>query len=448
MNETLTDKIKEAGVVGAGGAGFPTAVKFGNAPEYVIVNGVECEPLIQVDQQLTAMHAPVLLKTLDYLVEVLGARQGIFALKEKYVKAKQALDGIIAEYPRLCVKALVSAYPMGDEQVLVYETIGRIVPEGGIPLNVGVIVVNVESLLNIHYALEGNPVVEKYVTVTGAVRSPRTFKVPLGVSMRELVEKAGGTTVKDPVLIDGGPMMGRVERNLDAPVIKTSKAIIVLNADHPLVVMKERPLDQVMRLAKTACCHCMMCSDLCPRQLLGHALFPDKLMRLASYNSTCETAAAATSAYLCCECRICEYACIMQLQPWKLNRELKIRLKAAGIKSPHHAAPEKVNQFRQYRRYPTDKLVRQLGLASFYHNDAPLEEYDGPVLKVTLPLRQHFGAPALPVVKTGDMVRKGDRIASMPDEALGAHIHASIDGTVRSIDAAIVIEHGNRGGVL
>jgi Na+-translocating ferredoxin:NAD+ oxidoreductase RnfC subunit len=444
MNETLTDKIKEAGVVGAGGAGFPTAVKLGSTPEYVIVNGVECEPLIQVDQQLTAIYAPILLKTLDYLVEALGSRQGIFALKEKYVKAKEALDGVIAEYPRLCVKPLASAYPMGDEQVLVYETIGRIVPEGGIPLNVGAMVVNVESLLNIHHALEGKAVVEKYVTVTGAVRDPRTFKVPLGVSMRELIEKAGGATVNDPVLVDGGPMMGKIERNLEAPVIKTSKAIIVLNSDHPLVVAKERPIEQMMRLSKTACCHCMMCSDLCPRQLLGHALFPDKLMRLASYNSTCEKEAAATSAYLCCECRLCEYACIMQLQPWKLNRELKMRLKAAGIKNPHHGAPEKVNQFRQYRRYPTDKLVRQLGLASFYHKDAPLGEYDGAVLKVTLPLRQHFGAPALPVVKIGDVVRKGDRVASMPDEALGAHVHASIDGTVRSVDeTAIVIEHGN-----
>jgi Na+-translocating ferredoxin:NAD+ oxidoreductase RnfC subunit len=444
MNETLTEKIKEAGVVGAGGAGFPTAVKLGSTPEYIIVNGVECEPLIQVDQQLTAQYAAFLLKTLDYLVEALGARQGIFALKKKYVKANQALEKVIVEYPRLRVMSFISAYPMGDEQVLLYETTGRIVPEGGIPLNVGAMVVNVESLLNIHNALEGKPVVEKYITVTGAVRDPRTFKVPLGVSMGELVEKAGGAAVNNPVLIDGGPLMGRVERNLAAPVIKTSKALIVLNRDHPLVQAKERPLNQVMRLAKTACCHCMMCSDLCPRQLLGHTLFPDKLMRLASYNSTCEKEAAATSAYLCCECRLCEYACIMQLQPWKLNRELKARLKTAGIKNPHHAVPEKVNRFRQYRRYPTDKLVRQLGLAAFYHNNAPLVEYDGWVSKVTLPLRQHFGAPALPVVKIGDVVRKGDRIASMPEDALGAHVHASIDGTVRVIDAAaIVIEQGN-----
>jgi hypothetical protein len=139
----------------------------------------------------------------------------------------------------------------------------------------------------------------------------------------------------------------------------------------------------------------------------------------------------------------------MQLQPWKLNRELKGRLKTAGIKNPHHAAPEKVNRFRQYRRYPTDKLVRQLGLTAFYHHNAPLADYDGPVAKVTLPLRQHFGAPALPAVKIGDKVRRGDRIASMPENALGAHVHASIDGTVRSIDAgAIVIEQENRGAVL
>jgi hypothetical protein len=129
----------------------------------------------------------------------------------------------------------------------------------------------------------------------------------------------------------------------------------------------------------------------------------------------------------------------MQLQPWKLNRELKIRLKAAGINNPHHAVPEKVNQFRQYRRYPADKLVRQLGLSAFYHNNAPLVEYDGLVSKVTLPLRQHFGAPAVPAVKVGDAVRKGDRVASMPDGTLGAHIHASINGIIRFIDAAAIV---------
>ncbi|MDR2484697.1 MAG: SLBB domain-containing protein [Treponema sp.] len=437
----LINKIQAAGVVGAGGAGFPTAVKLRGTPEYLIVNGVECEPLIQVDQRLTARYAPLLLETLDYLAERLGARQGIFALKEKYTKALEALNQGISGYPRLCIKTLPNAYPMGDEQVLVYETIGRIVPEGGIPLKVGAMVVNVESLFNIRLALKGIPVTEKHITVTGAVRSPKTFKVPLGIPMRSLIEAAGGATVTDPVLIDGGPMMGKVQRNLDAPVIKTSKAIIVLNRDHPLIVSKEKSMERMMKLAQSACCHCMLCSELCPRQLLGHKLFPDKLMRLASYCSTCEKDAAATAAYLCCECRLCEYACIMQLQPWKLNRELKAGLGKAGIPNPHRNAPEKARQFRDYRRYPMEKLVRQLGLSGFYHREAPFAEFPENIKNVTLPFRQHTGVPAVPIVAAGGLVHKGDAVAVPPGDALGACIHASIDGIIRTVDeSAVVIE--------
>ncbi|MDR0447590.1 MAG: electron transport complex subunit RsxC, partial [Treponema sp.] len=133
-------KIRDAGVVGAGGAGFPTAVKLTGKFDCILVNGVECEPLIQVDQHLAALHAPALLETLDELVKTSGAGGGIFVIKEKYIAAREALNKEIGKYPALTVKTLVSAYPMGDEQVLVYEALGRIVPEGGIPLNVGVVV--------------------------------------------------------------------------------------------------------------------------------------------------------------------------------------------------------------------------------------------------------------------------------------------------------------------
>jgi Na+-translocating ferredoxin:NAD+ oxidoreductase RnfC subunit len=441
MDKTLISKVREAGVAGAGGAGFPSAVKLDSKPELVLINGVECEPLIQVDQQLAARYAPELLETLNELVKALGAREGIFVLKEKYAAAREALAGEITKYAALKIKTLASSYPMGDEQVLLYEAVGRIVPEGGIPLNVGAVVINTESLLNIRNALEGSPVTDKYITVTGAVKQPLTFKVPLGVSYRALVEAAGGALVKDPVLIDGGPMMGKVQRNLDAPVIKTSKAIIVLPGDHPVILSQERSIERMLRLAKAACCHCALCSEVCPRSLLGHSLFPDKLMRIASYNSTCETENAAAAAYLCCECRLCEYACVMGLQPWRLNRELKLRLKNAGIKNPCHNTPEKVREFREYRKFPTDKLVRQLGLGEYYHASAPLRDYDGPVKAVRLPLRQHFGAPAKPLVSAGSRLRKGDKIAAMEEGALGADLHASIDGVVRSVDAeAIVIE--------
>ena len=443
MDETLIARIRDAGVVGAGGAGFPTAVKLDSAPEVVLVNGVECEPLIQVDQQLAALHAPVLLETLAELVSAMGAKRGIFALKGKYAAACEALTREAKKYPSLSVKTLSSSYPMGDEHVLVYEALGRIVPEAGIPLNVGAVVVNTETLLNIRAALDGQAVTDKYVTVAGAVKQPATFKVPLGVPYRSLIAAAGGAVVPDPVLIDGGPMMGKVQRNLDAPVTKTSKAIIVLAGDHPVVRSQEYSVERMLKMALAACCHCSMCSDVCPRSLLGHDLFPDKLMRLASYNSTCEKESSAATAYLCCECRLCEYACIMGLQPWMLNRELKQRLKNAGIKNPYHNQPAKANEFREFRRYPTDKLVRQLGLAEYYHGAAPLTDYAGPLDAVYLPLKQHFGAPAKPVVAAGDLVKRGERIAVMEEGALGAVVHASIDGRVRSVDAALVVIEGS-----
>ena len=234
-------------------------------------------------------------------------------------------------------------------------------------------------------------------------------------------------------------MMGKVQRNLDTPVIKTSKAIIVLPQDHTVIRSQDFSVERMLKLARAACCHCALCSEVCPRSLLGHSLFPDKLMRLASYNSTCETENSAVSAYLCCECLLCEYACIMGLQPWRLNRELKQRLKNAGIRNPCHNAPEKTNNFREYRKYPTDKLVRQLGLAAYYHTIAPLTEYAGPVDAVYLPLRQHFGVPAKAVVAAGHRVKKGDKIAAMEEGALGADLHASIDGRLRSIDADLIV---------
>jgi Na+-translocating ferredoxin:NAD+ oxidoreductase RnfC subunit len=439
MDGALTTKIQEAGVVGAGGAGFPTAAKLDSKPEFILVNGVECEPLIQVDQQLAALHAQALLGTLNTLVGEMNAKKGIFVLKGQYAEACKALEKAAEQYPALSIKTLPGVYPMGDEHILVYETIGRIVPEGGIPLNVGAVVVNTETLFNIHRALDGGaPVTDKFITVTGAVRNPATFKVPLGVSCRSLVDAAGGACIDNPVLIDGGPMMGRVQPDLDAPVIKTSKAIIVLPEDHPVVVSKRRPVKQMLRLGRAACCHCALCSDLCPRSLMGHSLFPDRLMRLASYNSTCETETAASTAYLCSECRLCEYACIMGLQPWKLNSELKRRLREAGIKNPCHNTPEKPRAFRDYRKYPTGKLVRQLGLAEYYHRAAPLVEYTGSVDRVTLPLQQHFGAPAQAAVVPGDRVRKGDTIAVMGAESVSAVLHASIGGTVDSVDGRSV----------
>jgi Na+-translocating ferredoxin:NAD+ oxidoreductase RnfC subunit len=302
------------------------------------------------------------------------------------------------------------------------------------------VVVNVETLLNIARALDdGRPVTHKYVSVVGAVKNPATYLAPLGVRYAELLEAAGGATAPEPALLSGGPMMGHVVTDPDAVVTKTTKGLIALNADHPWVLAKSRGIPAMMRLSRTACCHCMLCTDLCPRHLLGHGLHPDKLMRLASYHSTCEKDAAATGAFLCCECGLCELACVMGLQPWKLNRELTKRLGALGVKNPHHHAPAQPNRFRPYRQYPIPKLLRRVGLAAYDHQRAPLADYPAPVTEVRLMLRQHLGAPCVPAVAVGDGVRLGQVVAAPAEGALGADIHASLDGCVKAVDQTSIV---------
>jgi Na+-translocating ferredoxin:NAD+ oxidoreductase RnfC subunit len=436
----VLEKIRAAGVIGAGGAGFPTHVKLSAAPEFIVVNGAECEPLLRVDQQLSAVYAGELLETLETIRAALGAKRAIYGLKEKYHDAIDALNAAIAPYPNIEIKTLRNTYPAGDEHILVYETTGRIVPEGGIPIAVGVVVLNVETLYNISRALKDEPVTEKYLTVGGAVASPASVKFPVGIKVSEAIACCGGATVPDFAVIDGGPMMGKLTTP-DSPITKTTKGLLVMPAKHHWVTAKGRELGSMMRMTKTACCHCMLCTEVCPRNLLGHKIRPDKMMRLASYNTTAEKDAAATEAFLCCECSLCELGCVMGLQPWKLHSELKRRLGAAGVRNPHKNAPQAVQKFREYKLFPMSKLIRQIGMTE-YDVPAPLREhYGGDVKLVTLPLKQSLGAPSKPCVSEGDAVKKGSLVADIPEGALGSRLHSPIDGRVSRVDAgAIIIE--------
>ena len=436
----VLEKVRAAGVIGAGGAGFPTHVKLNAKPEYLIVNGAECEPLLRVDQQLGTRYAAELLATLETLRVSMGAKKAIYGLKEKYHDTVDALNASRSPYPEVEVKTLRNTYPAGDEQVLVYETIGRVVPEGGIPIAVGAVVLNVETLYNVARALEDTPVTRKFLTVGGAVASPATARFPVGITVREAIDYCGGPTIDDFVVIDGGPMMGKTTRP-EAPITKTTKGLLVLPADHPWVLAKDKDIERMMRVAKISCCHCMLCTEVCPRYLLGHQLHPDKMMRLASYNTTAERDAAATEAFLCCECGLCELGCIMDLQPWKLHQELKKRFAALGIKNPHNKAPEEPLRFRDFKLYPVPKLTRRIAMTQ-YDVPAPMKgDYDNKVERVTLPLKQSLGAPSQPVVEVGATVNQGDLVADIPEKALGSRLHAPISGRVASVgDGKIIIE--------
>ena len=439
MGADLITRLAVSGVVGAGGAGFPAHVKLNAKADCVIINGAECEPLLRVDQQLMERYAFHLLEALEMIVEQVGAQEGVVALKDHYHGAVAALERELPKFKKLRIHQMPSFYPAGDEHVLVHEVTGRIVPEGGIPLNSGAVVTNVETALNIRrMLLEEKPVTHKYVTVTGAVRKNVTVRVPVGITVRQAIELAGGALVDSFAVINGGPMMGKLV-SPDSFVTKTTKGLIVLPEDHILISSLRRPLSRSLREAGAACMQCSQCSVTCPRGLLGHRIEPHKMMRVASYGSTCDVHSGLVNAYLCSNCRLCEYSCVMGLQPWKLNAFLKEELMKNGIKNSLHNQPEAADPFRAYKRFPTDKLIRLLGLTE-YDVAAPMDEAE--LLKpeqVTLLLRQGAGAPAEPVVAVGDTVHTGDLLAVVPEGKLGSCLHASIDGMVTSITNEYVV---------
>jgi len=439
MSTNLVDIVKSAGIVGAGGATFPTHVKVNAEVETVIVNGAECEPLLRVDQQLMADRTADMLVALKAVMDHTKAREGIVGLKKKYIPAITALNRELPKFPGIRLHIMNNFYPAGDEQTLVYETTGRIVPEGGIPLNVGTLVINVETLLNIYDMMaEEKPVIDKYITVTGCVARKITTRVPLGISVREALALAGGPTISDFVIINGGPMMGKLV-GIDTTITKGTKGLIVLPADHPLIESKTRKIETSMRMAKMACMQCSLCTEVCPRHALGHNLSPHKLMRIAAYGGTLDAGEDVTNAFLCCECGLCQYACVMDLQPWKLNQYFKRQLGGKGIKNPHHEQPTAADPFKKDKQFNVHRLIARLGLTDF-DVPAPMEPCEATFNEVNLLLSQHIGAPSAPVVVVGDKVKRGDLIAEIPEGKLGARLFSSIDGEVTAVgDGKITI---------
>lgn len=442
MRDQVLAIIKDAGIVGAGGAGFPAHVKLASAADIIVVNGAECEPLLRVDQQLMEQLADKMIAGLMAVIDVTGAQEGLIALKSKYKQAISALEGQIIGKP-IRIKILGDFYPAGDEHVTVYEATGRLVPQGGIPLKVNCIVANVETLVNIAEALAGKPVTHTFITITGEVPQPTTIKLPVGTSVAEALTFAGKSDLTGIAVIDGGPMMGKFVSDLRQPITKTTKGLIVLPNSHRLVRKRLMPLERIIKQAKTACMQCRHCTDLCPRYLLGHRLEPHKIMQAVRYLNV--TDEVMKMAFACSECGVCEqYACIMGLSPREVNAFLKRELGRAGVKP--NAAP--INQARHSmqpgRKIPVKRLISRLGL-TVYDRYAPLKLDDHAVSAVQIMLKQHVGAPSQPHVREGQIVRQGELIASISDNALGANIHASIDGIVTAVSDKMIVINAREG---
>jgi len=426
----LSEKLRENGVVGAGGAGFPTYVKANSKVEFVLANGAECEPLVHKDVELMKNFPAEIVSGMDLMMQATGAQRGKFGIKSKNTEAIAAIEPHLKSRP-IAMVFLGDFYPSGDEYELVYTATGRLIPPAGIPLQVGCVVNNVETLYNVHAASKGVPVTEKFVSISGAVRQPQSFWVPIGTSFRDLIELAGGATAPEFAMFVSGLMMGSLSLNLEDVVTKTTAGLIVLPRDHFLVSRKGRPEREMSRIGKSACDQCSYCTEFCPRYLLGYEVMPHKVMRSLGFTLT-GSQNWNQWAQLCCSCGLCTlYACPEDLFPREACDKAKADQRAAGIKFTQQKPPT-VHPMKEARRVPLSMLRRRLKVEE-YETATPFRNTGFTPGRVRIRLQQHAGKPARPVVARGDRVEKGSLIGRMEASDLGANIHASIAGVVEAV---------------
>lgn len=426
------EKIMNAGVVGAGGAGFPTHVKAGSKVEYVLANGAECEPLIHKDFEIMVNFAPQIVNGMKMMIEQTGAEKGYFGIKAKNAKAIEAVESEIHEHElNIEMSLLGDFYPSGDEYELVYHATKRLMPPHGIPLDVGCLVNNVETFYNVSNAVNDIPVTKKFVSVAGIVNKPSSFFVPVGTSFRDLIKHAGGVKQEDYAIFVSGIMMGKLTFDEGEPVTKTTAGIIVLPRDHYLVDRMERPIDDMNRIGKSACDQCTYCTEFCPRYLLGYDVQPHKVMRSLVF-TTSGKELWNQYADLCCACGLCSlYACPEDLYPREACVQGKDEMKAQGMKYEQRKEV-KVHPIKEGRRVPLKQLMKRIDVLK-YDSATPFVKDEPQPNSVKVLLKQHTGIPAHSTVKIGDKVRIGSLIGKIPEGNLGANVHASVNGVVSQV---------------
>ncbi len=436
---SLLDKIKSAGVIGAGGAGFPTHVKLASKADYILMNAAECEPLLRVDQQIMDVCCDDIIHGFEMAGRLVEAKKAIIGIKYKHKQVIQKLRQRILQLnldDYISVHELKDVYPAGDEQVLVYELTGKVVPEMGIPINVGCVVVNSETCLNIYNSMNDIAVTESYITIAGDIDEPCTLKVPVGTPLRKLFELANINNIEDYGVIDGGPMMGPLLSNLEISVTKKSKGYILLKKEHSLIKNKSVDQAQAKKLNRGSCEQCRMCTDLCPRYLLGHNLQPHKMVRIQAYNL--DDITGQQTAQLCVQCNLCElFSCPIGIKPMHANNYFRAKLLNQGIKYSASKEVFEIRNNRDFRLVSTKRLIARLGLYN-YDRPAPLLNKELDISEVKIATRQHVGAPAKPIVSLGDNVVKGQLIGTIQENSLGANIHSSINGVVVDVNDSYI----------
>lgn len=294
--ESIRKIVRDAGIVGMGGAMFPTHVKLtipeGKKAEYLVLNGAECEPYLTVDHRMMLERPDAVVYGMKALMKAIGARKGIIAIEDNKPDAVKVMEESVLSEEGIEVKVMETKYPQGGEKMLIKAVLDREVPMGGLPIDIGVVVNNISTAVAVADAItKGMPLVERTVTVTGrGVREPLNLICPIGISVRDLIAEAGGLTDDAVKVIMGGPMTGFAQPSLDSYVVKGTSGILVLTEEE-VDLNPPRP-----------CIRCARCVDVCPQFLL-----PLNLARYAEHGMLEEM--ERYRILNCIECGSCSYIC-------------------------------------------------------------------------------------------------------------------------------------------